>query len=249
MVKRVKERKRKGSDISGNPRNKLHGTYTGYNYHGCSCDRCRKANRDYLLERRAQYAKTGGIPEHVHGTHNGYANYGCRCDECRAGSREYARSLKEKQLGRPMKRYTKRYEKSGQTKPDTQSRKPRQAQMDGVTVGVTWAEPPDHPGTAHSLTETPVRSTRAVAKKAAKKPAKKAVAKAASPARHKPKKTQKPNNSGRVYPWQQVPEELREWWISPWAEHGTGTGYRYWGCRCDLCRDAAAVENRKRKKG
>ena len=192
---------RSGETISGNPRDKRHGTYSGYNYWGCSCDRCRQANRDYMDGRKAEYA-TREIPDHVHGTHNGYANYGCRCDKCREATNIASRERRAKR------------------------KNPEEAIGEPV---IQWVD--DLPEKEDAL--------KASRKKPGPKP------------RKKPGPKPKKDAPTRRYPWQEIPEEMREWWISPWAEHGTATGYRYWGCRCDLCKDAQRAESKrlKAKKG
>lgn len=52
-----------------------HGTLTRYQYHGCRCDECRRANRE-------KQAALKGKPAPTHSV-SGYRNYGCRCDVCR----------------------------------------------------------------------------------------------------------------------------------------------------------------------
>lgn len=64
----------------------FHGTFNGYSYHLCRCDRCVEANAVHQLEQTL--ARAVEIPEHVHGTENGYVNYRCRCDRCGVAHRE-----------------------------------------------------------------------------------------------------------------------------------------------------------------
>lgn len=63
-----------------------HGTMSKYRQ-GCSCDKCRAANKarcDELKEQRLQRP----IPRRVHGSLNGYNNYNCRCAKCVVVHRE-----------------------------------------------------------------------------------------------------------------------------------------------------------------
>jgi hypothetical protein len=57
-----------------------HGTRSRYN-RGCSCDDCRRANRE-------ESRKLKGRTPPRHG-HSGYVNYGCRCDVCRKGHSDW----------------------------------------------------------------------------------------------------------------------------------------------------------------
>lgn len=59
-----------------------HGTRSRYRS-GCSCDECRRANREY----KRQLAQRGVAPNH--GTNSGYNNYGCRCKACTRAHRDY----------------------------------------------------------------------------------------------------------------------------------------------------------------
>lgn len=54
-----------------------HGTRYAY-VDGCRCDLCKKANTEYMLQK-----KLLEIPPHLHGTSFGYCAYGCRCQECK----------------------------------------------------------------------------------------------------------------------------------------------------------------------
>jgi hypothetical protein len=85
----------------------IHGTTTGYRYHGCRCARCRAAHsqanadfqrtetgRRYREAMRARGEPPPGVP---HG-YSGYVNHGCRCETCRAAKAEYAASRRKRGL-------------------------------------------------------------------------------------------------------------------------------------------------------
>lgn len=79
---------------------KWHGTPGGYTNHGCRCDDCRAALRDYQRRRRKQRIESP-TPDRVHGTVNGYGNYGCRCDRCRgAWTKNEQRRRRIRQVGK-----------------------------------------------------------------------------------------------------------------------------------------------------
>lgn len=212
--------RRAKEDITLNKRDKRHGTYTGYNYYGCSCERCRKANSDYINERKAIWRAS--VPDHVHGSFNGYNNYGCRCDECMEAQRENSR------LRRGRER-TKARGKDGPRQrilwvdevPSMYTSVPSKLQTRGRRPAIS------------SVVEKPVKPEKFV------KPVKAA----------KPVKAQPAPKAKRRKPVDDIPEEMRAYWISPWAEHGTVTGYRYWACRCDLCREASSQYQRKTRSG
>lgn len=65
----------------------FHGTFNGYSYHQCRCDRCVEANLEHQQEQNLRRAQRV-IPEHLHGTESGYANYLCRCEACGVAHRE-----------------------------------------------------------------------------------------------------------------------------------------------------------------
>lgn len=88
------------------PDDPRHGTYNGYNNHGCRCAPCTRAAADYVTARnhrtgrhrpmaeyRAELAARG-LP--AHGTETRYVRHGCRCDECRAGSAAARQARREK---------------------------------------------------------------------------------------------------------------------------------------------------------
>lgn len=57
----------------------------GYTNHGCRCEVCRAAQRQYQADLRARYAVRLAAGEAVpHGSSSTYTNWGCRCPECRA---------------------------------------------------------------------------------------------------------------------------------------------------------------------
>ena len=68
--KGYEERKDRSDDLSIN-----HGTRSTYLYYRCSCDACRRSNREHQ-----ETLKDREPP--VHGE-SGYGNYGCRCAVCK----------------------------------------------------------------------------------------------------------------------------------------------------------------------
>ena len=70
-----------------------------YRNHGCRCDVCRAAQREYMLayhKRRREAGLPDGDPRH--GTNNGYTNRGCRCEPCtKAGSAADAASRRRRE--------------------------------------------------------------------------------------------------------------------------------------------------------
>lgn len=80
-----------------------HGTYDAYNNHGCRCEECKRAAREYRQSMMTDCPGGCGRKVHgryrpdrlcrscvkkkplIHGTESGYQK-GCRCDRCRAAS-------------------------------------------------------------------------------------------------------------------------------------------------------------------
>lgn len=58
-----------------------HGTAVEYDYWGCRCDVCRKANYDRCMAVKADM-KSRVETDCPHGTMTGYWNWECRCDAC-----------------------------------------------------------------------------------------------------------------------------------------------------------------------
>lgn len=88
-----------------------HGTFDGYNNHGCRCVKCKKAASDYMRARRVPCPggcgrlvygryKPGRMCNTctrermrkplIHGTDSGYGK-GCRCDKCRLAANKARR--------------------------------------------------------------------------------------------------------------------------------------------------------------
>lgn len=57
-----------------------HGTRSGYVHHGCRCDACTQAQRDYQRTLKERTPPSHGA--------SGYVNYGCRCEVCAEGYRK-----------------------------------------------------------------------------------------------------------------------------------------------------------------
>lgn len=74
--------------------------------HGCRCEVCRTAKREYTRAIRAPYRRAlklvrerGEGRHYVDGITHGYSayqNYNCRCDVCTAGKAEYWQASKGK---------------------------------------------------------------------------------------------------------------------------------------------------------
>ncbi len=69
-----------------------HGAIVTYNYWGCRCDDCRKANADRMRESIAANAKLKKLPKDLpHGRTTTYNYWRCRCNECTAAHSAYCR--------------------------------------------------------------------------------------------------------------------------------------------------------------
>ena len=70
-----------------------HGTHGRYSNHGCRCDLCKQAIRDYRAELRVRKGLPPQEPRRAaeHGTHGRYSNHGCRCDACTKANRDDCR--------------------------------------------------------------------------------------------------------------------------------------------------------------
>ena len=60
-----------------------HGTYNGYNHHGCRCAQCRAANSSRYAAQQTKRITKGLPPNALHGAST-YVNWGCRCEVCSA---------------------------------------------------------------------------------------------------------------------------------------------------------------------
>lgn len=72
------------------PASRKHGTWLGYDYYKCRCDKCKKAAAKRELEAyHTRVAK--GLPKNSphHGTKYGYQSWGCRCAKCKTAGSEY----------------------------------------------------------------------------------------------------------------------------------------------------------------
>jgi len=89
------------------PDERWHGTFNGYNHHGCRCPACMEANRRRTRERSEQKrlerqgvapSKPAGriIEGAPHGTASGYNFHKCRCAECRAYLADKRRGQRER---------------------------------------------------------------------------------------------------------------------------------------------------------
>jgi hypothetical protein len=78
-----------------------------YTNHGCRCDGCKGAAREYGRARRAGRARPRGAlalllhPDRVaHGTVRGYRTQGCRCEKCKAANATYQREYRARRRAR-----------------------------------------------------------------------------------------------------------------------------------------------------
>jgi|SRR6476646_993659 len=69
-------------DLTPEPVEHPHGTYSHYTHHRCRCWACMDAMRNYTLARRATAAAGALPPDTPHGKQNTYVNLGCRCRPC-----------------------------------------------------------------------------------------------------------------------------------------------------------------------
>lgn len=78
------KREQRGANLAADdPR---HGKKGTYDYYGCRCQACTKANTEAVKERKAK-----GLPEGDprHGTRNGYTTWSCRCPACSKAASDY----------------------------------------------------------------------------------------------------------------------------------------------------------------
>lgn len=78
-----------------------HGTPSGYLRHGCRCEKCSTARREYLAawRRRNHKKMLAGHPVE-HGTVNTYVNYECRCVPCTLANTVYQRAARDRKRKR-----------------------------------------------------------------------------------------------------------------------------------------------------
>jgi hypothetical protein len=82
-----------------------HGTYSGYAYYRCRCDRCREAKRvqQQRLRRESPTVKDPArVPADAHGSESTYSNYACRCAVCRAAHALAVAEMKARRSERPV---------------------------------------------------------------------------------------------------------------------------------------------------
>jgi len=70
-------------------RDPRHGTLVGYSYHGCRCEKCVTAQREYSRGRWAH--RLENLRPGDHGKMPSYSA-GCRCEKCVQVVREYGRN-------------------------------------------------------------------------------------------------------------------------------------------------------------
>ena len=82
------DRKLRLRSMQNNPRDKRHGTYTGY-VTGCRCGDCKAAATRYHCDYRARLKEElEADPDHrLHGKAAG-VQAGCRCDKCKEARRK-----------------------------------------------------------------------------------------------------------------------------------------------------------------
>jgi len=105
-----------------------HGTHRGYQNHKCRCEKCTKANTDYVTKRRVKLRTSEKIP---HGTITGYGDYSCRCDKCKLTYSEYKKLVRCScaSCSERTAKYAKKYQSSplGKTTRNKQHKKWRDA--------------------------------------------------------------------------------------------------------------------------
>jgi hypothetical protein len=74
-----------------------HGTYRGFQYYRCRCEKCVQAYRNRCRELQVQRS-TREPPKHGL---SGYVNYSCRCPICRAAQSEKNRERRNRQRQTP----------------------------------------------------------------------------------------------------------------------------------------------------
>lgn len=62
-----------------------HGQLVRYTRHGCRCEACKRAMREWS-QRKYGHKPRYPLPPAIHGTESTYNNRGCRCDSCRQAS-------------------------------------------------------------------------------------------------------------------------------------------------------------------
>ena len=77
------------------PAQPIHGTLSGYQYHGCRCDDCKAANAASF--RRWRTTMRGTEPR-KHGIVSAYTHYRCRCDACVEAARQSWREYRERRM-------------------------------------------------------------------------------------------------------------------------------------------------------
>lgn len=75
--------RRKAGPVSVIVADAPHGTFNGYNHHGCRCAQCRASNSSRQAAQHAVRIANGLPPNALHGAST-YVNWGCRCEVCSA---------------------------------------------------------------------------------------------------------------------------------------------------------------------
>lgn len=74
-----------------------HGTLSAYSNNKCRCAKCKAAQREYGIKRRAKVAS--GVTKVKHGTANAYKS-GCRCAPCKSAHRKRVKEYRAERLER-----------------------------------------------------------------------------------------------------------------------------------------------------
>lgn len=98
------------SAAASRPRNRArrpleHGTVHGYIHHGCRCEECKTAIREYR-----QQARGRSVPNHLHGHLSTYQYFGCRCDACKGAANEARAQYPRKRPRRRLRYFRNRHQ-------------------------------------------------------------------------------------------------------------------------------------------
>lgn len=142
---------------------------TGYAYHGCRCEVCRRAHRERIAKRTQERAAllAAGEVDPPHGRQSTYANYLCRCDACiaahSASMKAYRRADQDSSQAEPGGGLSRPAARLGLPGGQVQSTRPsprREAAAAAPTPAALDTRPPENAdGRATPSTERPAIKT------------------------------------------------------------------------------------------